>query len=44
MHEACVQLRGQGSERRVSGEPEVAAVANGGDPVAGTVLATRGAS
>lgn len=44
LHEACVQLRGQGGERQVSGKPEVAVVANGGGPVAGTMLVTRGAS
>lgn len=42
LHEACVQLRGQGGERRVEGEPEVAVAANGGGPVAGTMLVTRG--
>ena len=42
LHEACVQLRGQGGERQVQGEPEVAVVANGGGPVAGTMLVTRG--
>ncbi|MGO8826622.1 MAG: thiolase family protein [Acidimicrobiales bacterium] len=46
IHEACVQLRGEGGERQVvrpSGRvPEVAAVANGGGPIAGTMLLTRG--
>ena len=42
LHEACVQLRGEGGERQVSGTPEVAAVANGGGPIAGTMLVTRG--
>ena len=42
LHEACVQLRGQGGERQVKGEPEVAVVANGGGPIAGTMLVTRG--
>ena len=46
IHEACVQLRGEGGERQVvrSGgrNPEVAAVANGGGPIAGTMLLTRG--
>ena len=44
LHEACVQLRGQGDERQVQGEPEVAVVANGGGPIAGTMLVTRGVS
>ena len=42
LHEACVQLRGQGGERQVPGSPEVAAVANGGGPIAGSLLLTRG--
>ncbi len=46
IHEACVQLRGQGGDRQVyrSGGrlPEVAAVSNGGGPIAGTLLLTRG--
>jgi acetyl-CoA acetyltransferase len=46
IHEACVQLRGEGGERQVvrpGGRPaEVAAVANGGGPIAGTMLLTRG--
>lgn len=42
LHEACVQLRGQGGERQVPGEPEVAVVANGGGPIAGTMLVTQG--
>jgi acetyl-CoA acetyltransferase len=43
LHEACVQLRGEGGDRQVPGHPEVAAVANGGGPLAGTMLLTRGA-
>ena len=43
LHEACVQLRGEGGARQVPGDPEVAAVANGGGPLAGTMLLTRGA-
>lgn len=47
LHEACVQLRGEGGERQVHRAggrlPEVAAVANGGGPIAGTLLLTRGA-
>ena len=46
IHEACVQLRGDGGPRqvvRLGGRPvEVAAVANGGGPIAGTMLLTRG--
>ncbi|HWF17094.1 MAG TPA: thiolase family protein [Acidimicrobiales bacterium] len=46
IHEACVQLRGEGDARQVvrpGGRPvEVAAVANGGGPIAGTMLLTRG--
>jgi len=45
IHEACVQLRGEGGARQVvrpNGRgPEVAAVANGGGPIAGTMLLTR---
>ena len=41
LHEACVQLRGAGGERQ-AGSPQVAVVANGGGPVAGCVLLTRG--
>jgi acetyl-CoA acetyltransferase len=42
LHEACVQLRGEGGARQIPGRPEVAAVANGGGPLAGTMLLTRG--
>lgn len=46
IHEACLQLRGQGGARQVvragGRMPEVAAVANGGGPIAGTMLLTRG--
>jgi len=46
IHEACVQLRGDGGPRQVvrsGGRPvEVAVVANGGGPIAGTMLLTRG--
>jgi acetyl-CoA acetyltransferase len=46
IHEACVQLRGEGGERQVHRPggrlPEVAAVSNGGGPIAGTLLLTRG--
>ncbi len=46
IHEACVQLRGEGDARQVirrgGRTPEVAAVANGGGPIAGSMLLTRG--
>jgi len=41
LHEAMVQLRGEGGDRQVPGAPEVAVVANGGGPVAGAMLLTR---
>ncbi|MGP8059946.1 MAG: thiolase family protein [Acidimicrobiales bacterium] len=41
LHEAVVQLRGEGGARQVPGHPEVAAVANGGGPIAGSMLLTR---
>ena len=44
LHEACVQLRGEGGERQVRDIPEVAAVAAGGGPIAGCMLLTRGPS
>ncbi len=44
LHEACVQLRGQGGARQVPKTPEVAAVAAGGGPIAGCMLLTRGLS
>jgi acetyl-CoA acetyltransferase len=43
LHEACVQLRGEGGERQIPGRHEVAVVANGGGPIAGSMLLTRGA-
>jgi len=42
LHEAVVQLRGDGGERQVPGDPQVAVVANGGGPIAGCMLLTRG--
>jgi acetyl-CoA acetyltransferase len=42
LHEACLQLRGQAGDRQVGGRPEVAVVANGGGPIAGSMLLTRG--
>lgn len=41
LHEACVQLRGEGGERQVPSNPEVAVVSNGGGPIAGCMLLTR---
>ena len=41
LHEAVLQLRGEGGERQVPGDPEVAVVANGGGPVAGAMLLTK---
>ena len=47
IHEACVQLRGEGGDRQVTRpggrRPEVAVVSNGGGPIAGSLLLTRGA-
>ncbi|MBS1848043.1 MAG: thiolase family protein [Actinobacteria bacterium] len=40
IHEACVQLRGEGGARQVAGA-EVAAVANGGGPIGGAMLLVR---
>ncbi len=40
VHEACLQVRGEAGERQVAGA-EVAAVANGGGPIAGAMLLTR---
>ncbi|HEU5085740.1 MAG TPA: thiolase family protein [Acidimicrobiales bacterium] len=40
IHEACLQLRGEAGERQVA-DAEVAAVANGGGPIAGAMLLTR---
>lgn len=42
LHEAVVQLRGDGGDRQVAGPPEVAAVANGAGHTAGCLLLTRG--
>jgi acetyl-CoA acetyltransferase len=41
LHEAVLQLRGEGGDRQVPGGPEVAVVANGGGPLAGAMLLTR---
>ncbi len=44
LHEAVVQLRGDGGPRQVPKRPEVAAVSNGGGPIAGCLLLTAGLS
>ncbi|MEE8314110.1 MAG: thiolase family protein, partial [Myxococcota bacterium] len=41
LHEACVQLWGEGGDRQVPGSPEVAVAAAGGGPLAGCLLLTR---
>jgi len=41
LHEACVQLWGEGGERQVPGNPEVAVAAAGGGPLGGALLLTR---
>jgi acetyl-CoA acetyltransferase len=38
LHEACVQLWGEGSDRQAPNTPEVVAVGVGGGPVAGSML------
>lgn len=42
LHEACLQLWGEGGERQVPGDPEVAVAAAGGGPLAGCLLLTKG--
>jgi acetyl-CoA acetyltransferase len=41
LHEACVQLWGEGGERQVEARPEVAVAAAGGGPLAACLLLTR---
>jgi acetyl-CoA acetyltransferase len=41
LHEACVQLWGEGGQRQLSGEPSVGAVGVGGGPEGGCLLLTR---
>jgi acetyl-CoA acetyltransferase len=41
LHEACVQLWGEGGERQVPGDPQVAVAAAGGGPLGGCMLLTR---
>jgi len=42
LHEACVQLWGEGGERQVAGDPTVAVAAAGGGTQGGCLLLTRG--
>jgi acetyl-CoA acetyltransferase len=42
LHESCVQLWGEGGERQVPGDPQLAVAAAGGGPLAGCLLLTRG--
>jgi len=41
LHEAVVQLRGEGGDRQVPNDPQVAVVAAGGGPLAGCLLLTQ---
>ncbi|MNE71328.1 lipid-transfer protein [compost metagenome] len=41
VHEAVVQLRGEGEARQVPGTPKLAVASNGGGPLAGAVLLSR---
>lgn len=41
LHEACVQLWGEGGERQVPGDPQTAIAAAGGGPLGGCLLLTR---
>jgi acetyl-CoA acetyltransferase len=41
IHEACVQLRGEGGKRQVANNPSVALVTNGGGSVASAALLVR---
>ncbi len=40
-HESVVQLRGEGGERQVAGDPKVAVATSGGGPMAAALLLTR---
>ncbi len=42
LHESCLQLWGEGGDRQVPGDPQVAVAAAGGGPLAGCLLLTRG--
>jgi acetyl-CoA acetyltransferase len=41
LHEACVQLWGEGGARQVAGDPKVAVAAAGGGPLGGCLLLVR---
>ncbi len=41
LHESCLQLWGEGGDRQVPGDPQVAVAAAGGGPLAGCLLLTR---
>lgn len=41
LHEACVQLWGEGGDRQVPGDPRVAVAAAGGGPLGGCLLLAR---
>jgi acetyl-CoA acetyltransferase len=41
LHEACVQLWGEGGERQVAGDPRVGVAAAGGGPLGGCLLLVR---
>ena len=41
LHEACVQLWGEGEERQVAGDPRVGVAAAGGGPLGGCLLLVR---
>jgi acetyl-CoA acetyltransferase len=41
LHEACVQLWGDGGERQVAGDPRVAVAAAGGGPLGGCLMLVR---
>jgi acetyl-CoA acetyltransferase len=41
LHEACVQLWGEGGQRQVAKDPQVAVAAAGGGPLGGALLLTR---
>jgi acetyl-CoA acetyltransferase len=42
LHEACVQLWGEGGTRQVAGNPDVAVASAGGGPLGGCMLLVRG--
>src|SRR5438132_12413702 len=41
LHEACVQLRGEGGDRQVQQRPRVGVAGAGGGPLGGCLLLTR---